>query len=279
MIIMTIDGDALVGHLRQLHTQRRPVAEPDGRHVLITGGSSGIGLATAALFAELGCKVTITGRREAPLKAVARELTDRGHAVHAAVGSVASLEDLRRVHAEAVDHAGPVQVVINNAGIGPEAPLIDMDELIMRKLVDTNLGVWAMTKLVVPAMLDAGEGVVLVTGSINALLPEPPGVAYAMTKAAIDSFVRGLAAEVGPRGIRVAGVHAGYVETPMLQKALGTGSELQQWVAEREAKIPLRRLAQPEEIAEVFVFLASSAASYVTGTSVAVDGGRTAALV
>jgi NAD(P)-dependent dehydrogenase (short-subunit alcohol dehydrogenase family) len=277
---MTIDGDAFVGSLRRSRDDRRPVAEPDGQHVLITGGSSGIGLATAARFAELGCRVTITGRREAPLKAAARELTDRGFAVHAAVGSVASMDELRRVHAEAVDYAGPVEVVLNNAGIGLEAPLIDMDEHLMRELVETNLfGVWALTKLVVPAMHDAGEGVVLVTGSINALMPEPPGVAYAMTKAAIDSFVRGLAAEVGSRGIRVAGVHAGYVETPMLQKALGTGSELQQWVAEREAKIPLRRLAQPQEIAEVFVFLASSAASYITGTSVVVDGGRTAALI
>jgi NAD(P)-dependent dehydrogenase (short-subunit alcohol dehydrogenase family) len=119
-------------------------------------------------------------------------------------------------------------------------------------------------------------GVLLFTGSINALIPTPPALAYSVSKAGLDAFVRGLAVELGAHGIRVAGVHPGYIDTPLLEKVYSDPNELRRWKQDRESRVPLGRFADPDEVAAVFQYLASDAASYITGTSVVVDGGRVA---
>lgn len=252
-------------------------ATRSGRHVLVTGGSTGIGLASAEAFGRTGDRVTIVARSPGPLKKAETDLRAAGIKVLGVSGSVADVEDVERMVEVATERFGPVDVLVNNAGIGTEGLIAEMPVEQWQEVLDINLtGVFLPTRRVVKAMLEQHRpGVILVTGSINALMPRSPAVAYASSKAAIDAFVRGLGAELGPAGVRVCGVHPGYIETPLLHKVYTPDAVYQRWVEERTALIPLGRLGTAEEIASVFLFLASEAASYISATSVVVDGGRT----
>jgi glucose 1-dehydrogenase len=248
------------------------------RSVVVTGGSTGIGLETARRFGQGGDGVVITGRTAATLEEGRRELERAGIEVAVVHGSVGRPEDVRRVIDTAVERFGGVDVLVNNAGAGPESPIVDTADETWDDIYATNVrGPFLMSREVARTMIDQGRGgSILFTSSINALRPTPPAVAYSSAKASLDAFIKGLAVELAPHGIRVCGVNPGYIDTPMLQKVYATPESFDAWVADRTERVPLGRFGRPEEIAAAFWFLASSEASYITGTSLVVDGGRLA---
>jgi glucose 1-dehydrogenase len=248
------------------------------RSVVVTGGSTGIGLETARRFGQGGDRVVITGRTEATLEEGRRELERAGVEVAAVQGSVGRAEDVRRVIDTAVERFGGIDVLVNNAGVGPESRILDTSEGTWDDIYATNVrGPFLMSREVARTMIDQGRGgSILFTSSINALRPTSPAVAYSSAKASLEALIRGLAVELAPHGIRVCGVNPGYIETPMLRKVYPTAESFETWLSDRTTRVPLGRLGRPEEIAAAFWFLASSDASYITGTSLVVDGGRLA---
>jgi glucose 1-dehydrogenase len=248
------------------------------RSVIVTGGSTGIGLEVARRFGAGGDRVLITGRTQETLEAARRELEGQGLEVAAFRGSVASAEDVGRVMDAAIDAFGGVDVLVNNAGIGPESPILETGEERWDEIYATNVrGAFLMSREAARFMVGQGRaGTLLFTSSLNSLRPAAGAVAYSSSKAALDSLVKGLALELAPHGIRVCGVNPGYIETPMLRKVYDTDDAYEAWVRDRTGRVPIGRLGQPQEIAAAFWFLASADASYITGTTLVVDGGRLA---
>jgi NAD(P)-dependent dehydrogenase (short-subunit alcohol dehydrogenase family) len=249
------------------------------KNVIVTGGSTGIGLAIARRFGQEGARVLITGRNASTLEQARADLATEGIDALAEPASVADAVDVQRVVERAVTEFGSVDVLINNAGVGPEAPVLETTEEMWDALNDTNLkGVFLMSREVGRVMVKGGTGgVILVTSSINAIVPESPAVVYSATKAAVDVFVKGLAVELAPFRIRVCGVNPGYIQTPLLRKVYSDDDTYESWVKDRTAAVPMKRFGEPGEVAAAFYFLASDEASYITGTSLVVDGGRVAA--
>lgn len=248
------------------------------RGVIVTGGSTGIGLEVARRFARSGDRVMITARSTDALDAARSALAADALEVVTASGSVADLEDVRRVLDEAMERLGSVDVVVNNAGICYEASVIDTDDETWATLLATNLsGVFLMSREAAKLMIEQGNGGVIInTSSVNSTMVEPLYVPYSATKAAVDAFTKGMALELAPFGIRVVGVRPGYIETPMIGKVLQDPAGADEWREAVSGVVPLGRMAYPEELAGTYLFLASDDASYITGTNVVVDGGRIA---
>ncbi len=249
----------------------------EARGVLVTGGGAGIGLAVARRFARMGDRVVIMGRNEETLDAARDKLRVEALEVDTFVGSVADpgSADAAVEKTEAV--AGHLDVVVNNAGVCIESELSETTEADWDAMFDINVkGVYLVTQAALKRMRPRRSGVVIVTSSINAKAPEPLYVAYSATKAAVESFVAGLALEVAEHGIRVCAVAPGYIVTPMLRKTLPDEEEFQAWRDAVTKRVPMGRFASPDEVAGAFSFLASEDAKYITGSVVTVDGGRLA---
>ena len=248
------------------------------RAVIVTGGSTGIGYAAARRFGRDGDRVLITARTESVLFESAAELQTEGIEVVAHVADVASSRDVVATVARAVDELGAIDVLINNAGLGLEEPLIEMDDDAWGVHTDVNLGgTFRMSREVARVMIAAGRGgVILNTSSINATFVEPDLVAYSASKAGIDALTVGMAVEFAPHGIRVLSVQPGYINTPIIDKAFPEPEERKAYIDRTVATVPLRRLGEADEVANLFFFLASNDASYMTGTSIVIDGGRLA---
>jgi len=248
------------------------------RGVIVTGGSTGIGLEVARRFARSGDRVMITARSADALETARSALAAEGLDVVTASGSVADLEDVRRVLYEAMEQLGSVDVVVNNAGICYEASVVDTDDQTWAALLATNVsGVFLMSREAAKVMIEQGTGGVIInTSSVNSTMVEPLYVPYSATKAAVDAFTKGMALELAPYGIRVVGVRPGYIETPMIGKVLQDPAGADEWREAVSGVVPLGRMAYPEELAGTYLFLASDDASYITGTNVVVDGGRVA---
>ncbi len=248
------------------------------RGVIVTGGSTGIGLAVARRFARSGDRVMITARSADALDTARSALAAEALEVVTAPGSVADLQDVRRVLDEAMERLGSVDVVVNNAGICHEAAVVDTDDETWYALVATNVsGVFLMSREAAKVMIEQGTGGVIInTSSVNSTMVEPLYVPYSATKAAVDAFTKGMALELAPFGIRVVGVRPGYIETPMIGKVLQDPAGADEWREAVSGVVPLGRMAYPEELAGTYLFLASDDASYITGTNVVVDGGRVA---
>ena len=250
----------------------------ESRGVIITGGSTGIGFSTAERFAKNGDSVLITARTQSDLDTAQTKLESQGLQISTIAADVSDLSDTDRVVDFALSEFVHIDVLINNAGICYEASVLDTPDNVWDDLMNTNLtGVFIMSRAAARAMIDKGtEGVIINTSSINSRLVEELYVPYSATKAAVDALTEGLAVELAPYGIRVCSVRPGYIETPMLNKVLTETDSQNSWRAEVAESVPLKRLADPSELAGVYLFLASSDASYITGTSIAVDGGRLA---
>jgi len=248
------------------------------RGVIVTGGSTGIGLEVARRFARSGDRVMITARSADALETARSALAAEGLDVVTASGSVADLEDVRRVLSAAMEQLGSVDVVVNNAGICYEASVVDTDDQTWAALLATNVsGVFLMSREAAKVMIEQGTGGVIInTSSVNSTMVEPLYVPYSATKAAVDAFTKGMALELAPYGIRVVGVRPGYIETPMIGKVLQDPAGADEWREAVSGVVPLGRMAYPEELAGTYLFLASDDASYITGTNVVVDGGRVA---
>jgi len=240
----------------------------DGKIAVITGGNSGIGLATARRFVDEGAYVFITGRRQAELDAAVKDI---GKNVTAVQGDVAKRGDLDRLYATVKEEKGRLDVLFANAGTGEFASLGDITEEHFDRIFGTNVkGVLFTVQRALPLM-PAGWSVIL-NASISGSKGQPNFSVYCATKAALRSFARTWTTDLKDRGIRVNAVSPGYIDTPGLNGLLASsGTEQQQsMIAET---VPLGRFGTPDDIAKAVVFLASDDSSYMTGAELFVDGG------
>jgi NAD(P)-dependent dehydrogenase (short-subunit alcohol dehydrogenase family) len=240
-----------------------------GKVGVITGGNSGIGLATAKRFVEEGAHVVITGRREKELKEAAALI---GRNVTTVTGDITRLEDLDRLYAVVKEKHGHIDALFANAGWGEVAPITAATEAHFDKTFDLNAkGTFFTVQKAIPLFKDGGS--IILNTSVSNVMGLPMFAVYAASKAAVRSFVRGWAAELKDRNIRVNAVSPGPIETPALEKAGLTPEQAEQAAAGFVTKVPLGRRGKPEEIAAAVVFLASNESSYITGVELAVDGG------
>ena len=240
----------------------------EGKRILITGGASGIGAATATRFLEEGSHVVVLDRDQKGRAEIQRQLPKLAGTVAA---DVANLQQVRTAFAEAVRVMGGVDVLINNAGISIRHNFLDITTEEWDKVLAVNLtGVFYMAQTAARHMWERGRGVILQTASTNGIMGYPYYADYNATKAGVIELTRSMALELAPK-IRVCAVAPGYVLTPM-QRAEYTDVMLE----EVNRKIPLRRHAKPEEIAALFAYLASDDAAYMTGHVYTCDGAETA---
>ena len=236
---------------------------------IITGGSRGIGYATADKFLKEGAKVILAASTQTSAeKAVASLKEKYPEATVAGISPILSdLESVREAFKEAIEKYGCVDILVNNAGISERTSFLDYTEDIFDKVMDLNVkGVFNATRVAAEYMEKKGSGVILSTSSMVSIYGQPRGFAYPASKFAVNGLTVSLARELGPKGIRVNAVAPGITETDMM-KAVP-----KEVIEPMIAQIPLRRLGQPEDIANAFVFLASDEASYITGVVLSVDG-------
>lgn len=241
-----------------------------GKIALVTGGTSGLGLAAAKRFASEGATVVVTGRRPAELDAAVREL---GGATRGVRGDVSNLADLDRLYETIREAYGRLDVLFANAGGGAFVPLGEVTEAHFDKYFGTNVkGTLFTVQKALPLM--AAGGSIVLNGSMVSVKGMPGFTVYAATKAALRSFARTWAVDLRGRNIRVNVVSPGTVVTPAYKSELGmTDDQIEAFVAQAAATTPLGRAGTPDEIAKAVVFLASDDSSYVTGTELFVDGG------
>ncbi|MEU9780828.1 SDR family oxidoreductase [Streptomyces phaeochromogenes] len=239
----------------------------EGKNVVITGGSSGLGLATARLLVGEGARVLITGRNQASLDAARDQLGDSGSAVRSDASSLADIDALAdRVKAE----FGTVDALFANAGVNGFAPFEATSEELFDELLTINAkGPYFTVQKLVP-LLAEGSGVVLTTSVVN-VLGLPALSAYAASKAALRSMTRSMARELLPRKIRVNAVSPGPIDSGILEKSMPPEAA-EQTKAQMAADIPMLRVGTPDEIAKAVAFLAFDA-TFTTGAELAVDGG------
>jgi len=238
------------------------------KRILITGGASGIGAATAARFLEEGSQVVVLDRNESANAEIRQKLPNLSGTVTA---DVSKLSEVQSAFAEAIRRLGAVDVVINNAGISIRHNFLDITPDEWDRVLAVNLtGVFYIAQTAARHMWEKGSGVILQTASTNGVMGYPYYADYNATKAGVIELTRSMALELAPK-IRVCAIAPGYVLTPM-QRAEYTDAMLD----EVNHKIPLRRHAKPEEIAALFAFLASDDAAYATGHVFTCDGGETA---
>jgi NAD(P)-dependent dehydrogenase (short-subunit alcohol dehydrogenase family) len=244
----------------------------DGKTAVITGGTSGIGLATAARFVDEGAWVFITGRRQAQLDEALGQLGERANGVRGDVGAGA---DLDRLYAAVAEAGRGLDIVVANAGVTAVARIGDITEDHVDTLLSTNIkGVVFTVQKALPLMNDGAS--IIITGSTTAERGREGLGVYAATKAAVRSFARTWANELKGRGIRVNVIVAGSTATPgsdNLADQTSPGESITQFRANRIAGIPLGRFGEPDEIANAALFLASDLASFTTGSTVTADGG------
>jgi NAD(P)-dependent dehydrogenase (short-subunit alcohol dehydrogenase family) len=241
----------------------------DGKIALITGGTSGIGLATAKRFVNEGACVFITGRRKAELAAAAKEM---GRNVSGVQGDVSSLADLDRLFAQIKKDKGKLDIVFANAGVAKYAPFGEITEEFYESIFNVNVKGLLFTVQKALPLLPDGASIIL-----NASIVGSKGLSmnsvYSATKAAVRSFARTWTTDLKDRRIRVNAISPGSIDTPGLSDLLASSEVGEQRKKMISTMVPLGRFGTPDEIAKAVVFLASDDSSYVTGTELFVDGG------
>ncbi|NVZ24327.1 SDR family oxidoreductase [Pseudomonas gingeri] len=247
--------------------------ELKGKTAFITGGNSGIGLATARLFVSEGARVVITGRNPLTLEAALEELGPQAMAINLDVTDIAAIE---RAVQSAVDTFGRLDVVFANAGISGTSTLGKTTIEAFEAMMQSNLTSVFFTVQAAAEYLNPGASIIL-NGSVHAKAGAVGFAAYAATKGAVRSMTRVLASELAPRGIRVNQVTPGAARTPIWDAVASTPESMAVLEARLLRKIPLGRLGEAEEVARGVLFLAGSASSNVTGQELVIDGGATGA--
>ncbi|ASV67286.1 glucose 1-dehydrogenase [Cytobacillus sp. FSL W7-1323] len=243
------------------------MARLEGKVAIITGAAQGMGAAHARLFIEEGAKVVITDLNTEKGEAVAKELGENALFVKQ---NVTTEKDWATVVAKAEEVFGPVNVLVNNAGITMSKSLLETTEEEYRRIVDINqVSVFLGMKAVIPSMQKAEGGSIVNISSMNGIVAGAVG--YTDTKFAVRGITKAAAMECSHYGIRVNSVHPGVIETPMIIQ-----EDTKAQVEEFSKHIPLKRMAKPEEVSNLVLYLASDESSYSTGSEFIVDGGLTA---
>jgi NAD(P)-dependent dehydrogenase (short-subunit alcohol dehydrogenase family) len=244
-----------------------------GKVALITGGNAGIGESVAKLFAEEGAAVVVTGRRQAELDRVAREIVAKGGKALAVAGSVTDETHARAAAERTVASFGKIDVLVNNAGIGDFGKrLHEMDDTAWANVLDVNLtGPFRMTRAVIPQMLKQTGGSIVNISSIASLVGIPLLSAYAASKGALDALTRSIAIDYASDGIRCNVVNPGLIDTPMAAPLMANSEQLGSILSH----YPIRRAGKPEEVASMVLYLASDESAWVTGGTFRIDGGMT----
>jgi len=243
---------------------------------LITGASSGIGLATAKAFAAKGSKVVLAARRDKELASLASEIQNDGGEATFIKTDVSSSEDVRKMVDHTIQTYGRLDFAINNAGIeGMFAPITELPDEQWEQVIDINLkGTFLCLKYQAKAMLQAGNGGAIVNvGSVNSFLGFAGGSAYATSKHGMVGLTSSVSAELAPQGIRVNIVCPGFIVTPMHHRVREVAGD--ERIEEFIETVHQQRAGKPEEIASTIVFLCSDGASYITGATLTPDGGFT----
>jgi dehydrogenase/reductase SDR family protein 4 len=240
-----------------------------GKVAVVTGASRGIGKAIAEVFAREGARVVICGRKQETLDQVAREI---GPAVRPVACHVGRLDQIEGMINTTVREFGRIDILVNNAGTNiAQGPCLEMDEAQFDKMIETNLkSTFRLVKLVAPGMCDRGSGSIINIASVSGLRPQFHSLLYSMTKAALIMMTQSYALELGAKGVRVNAIAPGLIQAALSEYY---------WKDERRraelvARLPIPRIGQPAEIAEVALLMASDRGSYLTGQTVVVDGGQ-----
>lgn len=241
----------------------------EGKVAVVTGGNSGIGLASAKRLQEEGARVAISGRNQKTLAEAAKTL---GKDVLAIQSDVSKLPDVDKLYSAVSQKFGKIDVLFVNAGVAKFAPLTATSEQLYDEMFDINAkGAYFTIQKAIPHLND-GASIILNT-SVAGKKGIANGSVYAATKAALRSFARGAAAELVARGIRVNAVAPGPIETPIFERTGLSKQAIEDFAKGAVARVPMSRMGQAEEVASVVAFLASSDASYITGAEINVDGG------
>lgn len=254
-----------------------PMRRFEARVVLVTGGSTGIGYATAEAFLREGAKVAITARRKGPLEAAAGTLGKLGDVV-AIPGDVSKAADAKRMVDVATRVLGPIDVLVNNAGIFIPGAVHETSERDYDAIMDINLkGTFLVSKYAIPGMRRRKRGVIVNVSSDAGIAGYPGYAAYCASKGAVVLLTKAMALDYAKDGIRVNAICPGEVDTPMMREEIErSGMGEKRYFDLLAQTIPMARPARPEEIARSILFLASDESSYMTGAALSVDGGTTA---
>jgi 3-oxoacyl-[acyl-carrier protein] reductase len=243
----------------------------DGRTVVVTGGSKGIGKGIARVFARSGADVLVAARDGSTLAQAADDLRGEGGRVETVTGDVAKVDDCRAIAAAAVDRFGGIDVLCANAGIFPDKPFTELTEADIDTVLGCNLkGTMFMVQACLPALEASGRGRVVITSSITGPITGYPGWShYGASKAAQLGFLRTAAIELAPKKVTINAVMPGNIATEGLAEM---GDD---YIRETEAVIPQHRLGGVEDIGYAALFFATDQAAYITGQTIVVDGGQT----
>jgi meso-butanediol dehydrogenase/(S,S)-butanediol dehydrogenase/diacetyl reductase len=237
---------------------------------IITGGGSGIGLATARVFSQEGSKIVLFGRRKEKLEKAVDDLN--GSAIFVQ-GDMTNNDDLDKLINETLHHFKGIDILVNNAGLFNGAPLHEISDSEWDKMMDINIrSVFQLTRRVLPQMLSKKKGSIIHISSILGLIAVPHVAAYNVSKGALNQFSRSIAVEYGPSGIRSNSICPGLIETDMTADLMKDAELMKEWSKE----YPIGRFGKPEDVANACLYLASDESSFVTGTILPVDGGFTA---
>lgn len=253
-----------------------------GKICIITGAASGIGRASAELFAAEGAHVVGVDRDLDRLREVALGVTESGNRMDALYADLTLLSDIQNVYSSFIEDFGRVDCIFSNAGVpGDKGWRFDPDR--WRTVIDLNLtAAIALTDVFSPVMREAGGGSIVFNASVSGLVASPNSPTYSAAKAGVIGYTRGAAAALGPDGIRVNSVCPAPTNTPMLPRffdddeSRGDSEIVQRRIDRYVENIPLRRLADPLDVAQAALFLASDQSRYITGTALPVDGGYSA---
>ena len=246
----------------------------EGKVALITGGSRGIGQATALGFARAGADVVVTSRKLPDLEKVADEIKGLGRKSLAVAAHVGKMDEINDLVTKVKEEFGRIDILVNNAGTSPAmTPMLDADERLWDSIINLNLkGLFFLSQAVARIMKEHGGGKIINVASIDAVKPEWNIGIYAISKAGVIMATKVMATELAQYNIRVNAIAPGNVHTRLGDSRFAVMPE---WEDEMLKRTPLKRIAEPDEIVGTMIYLASDASSYVTGETIVVDGGTT----
>ena len=255
------------------------MAKLDGKTALVTGAAVGLGAGIAEVYAKYGARLCLVDVDAAVEETAARLRQEYGAEIITAVANVADKAQMKAAAAKTAEQFGRLDIACCNAGVCRLAPFEEMPDEMRDFHIDVNIkGVWNTCQAVIPYMLEQGKGSIVIASSVTGDIVADAGeAAYAMSKAALVGLTKCLAVEYASRNIRVNCTQLGYARTPMVEKMAveSNPADPESAIADIAKAVPIQRLGKPTEVGELFAFLGSDEASYLTGSQVVIDGGST----